>query len=124
MRYFYGRLKFPDRAHAPLKKALRYPDTYQICMDGLKMIRMRYLWTRIFFKSASTKLQIKKYPNMCGQGLVYLYSIDEIICLCFPEPRIYANLHAQRTKTVALVAKDSRAYVLILGFKEKGAMKM
>ena len=36
--YIYRRLKFLDSAHALLKKALIYPDTYRVREDGLKRI--------------------------------------------------------------------------------------
>ena len=73
--YIYCRLKFLDSAHAQLKKALIYPDTYRVGEDGLKRFDWDICGNEFFCKYALKKLQIEKYPDMCGHGHKHNYRL-------------------------------------------------
>ena len=73
--YIYCRLKFLDSAHAQLKKALIYPDTYRVGEEGLKRFDWDICGHEFFCKYALKKLQIEKYPDMCGHGHKHNYRL-------------------------------------------------
>ena len=56
--YIYCRLKFLDSAHARLKKALIYPDTYRIGEDGLKRFDWGICGRESFCKYACVDMAI------------------------------------------------------------------
>ena len=57
------------------KKALIYPDTYRAGEDGLKRFDWGICGREFFCKYALKKLQIEKYPDMCGHGHKHNYRL-------------------------------------------------